>query len=116
MALALLIAVAVSVWNMGVVMTQRYDLTWSTVLYLLALHSIPALIVGAIAPRRWHLAIILPWGAMLMGVAGLMAGSRGTAPYPSFWILLFYLLLLPLTALAIGFVGSRILTMRGRTT
>ena len=108
MVLALLVAVTVSVWNMGAVFAYRYDLTGSTVLYLLALHAIPALLVGAIAPRRWHLAIILPWGVVLMGVAGLMAGSRGTAPYPGVWVLLFYLLMLPLLVLALGWVGSRI--------
>lgn len=64
--------------------------------------------LGWLAARRWYLAVVLAWGAILMGAISLMVRTRrGGSPME--WLLTSALLLgIPALSLLGGFTGDRV--------
>ena len=115
LSLAVLVAILSGFWNLVVLFSDFDYAVWLWVVYVLLGHIVPGAAVGVLTPTRWYLAVVVAWGAILLGLAAGIAWARGGGPGSPLFMLAS--LGLPAVALAASWIGSRVgLSLRKRGT
>ncbi len=123
--LALLVALVTGFWGL-VTLFSDFAPRWSYgswALYVVAGHVLAGFFIGSLVPSRWWLSVGAAWGAVFIGVIGLLSilrpGNMGPAPPVSFPSRIVFpalaLLVLPAIVAVAGYAGSRIAGRWSRT-
>jgi len=123
--LAFLVVIVAGFWGL-LSLFSDYPPHWSYarwVLYVLSGHVLAGFLIGMLLPLRWQLSIAAAWGAILIGVMGLVSMLRpnelDTAPPAPFLTRLASVLIVFAAPAAValgGYAGSRVAIRWNRTT
>ena len=121
--LAFIVVIVAGFWGL-VSLFSDYPSHWSYarwVLYVLSGHVLAGFLIGMLLPLRWQLSIAAAWGAILIGVMGLVSMLRpnelDTTPPAPFLTRLASVLIVFAAPAAValgGYAGSRVVTRRSR--
>ena len=77
LAFAVVIGLAGGFWGL-LILFSDYPPGWSEtrwLVYVLVSHAAFGLVIGALVPRWWYLSLLAGWGALFLGLLGLLSLS-----------------------------------------
>ena len=120
--LAIIVVIVAGFWGM-IFLFSDYPPHWSFarwVLYVLSGHALAGFLVGMLLPLRWRLSIAAAWGAILIGLGGLISMLRSSesdtglpVPFVTRLASVLWFFAVPAAVAFGGYAGSRVVTRRG---
>jgi hypothetical protein len=71
-------------------------------------YAVGAVVVGALAPRRWWLALLAAWGPVILGIAALIAKLANYGEGVHWRDLTMAILVVPGYAMLFGYLGMKV--------